>query len=149
MLHTAQQTIVPIHQDLHMVALTHWWPSAVVYQIYPWSFQDSNGDGIGDIPGSIAQLDYLNDGAADSPGVDAVWLSPIYPSPMIDFGYDVAEFCDVDPRFGTLGDFDQLVREAHRRGIRVIMDLVLNHTSDGHPTASIAHSSQLAPSPGR
>ncbi|WP_455371158.1 alpha-glucosidase, partial [Petrachloros mirabilis] len=110
-----------------------WWQSAVVYQIYPWSFQDSNGDGIGDIPGIISRLDYLNDGTERSLGVDAVWLSPIYPSPMIDFGYDVADYCNVDPRFGSISDFDRLVGEAHRRGIRVIMDLVLNHTSDRHP----------------
>lgn len=109
-----------------------WWQSAIVYQIYPWSFQDSNGDGIGDLPGIINRLDYLN-GSADSLGVDAIWLSPIYPSPMHDFGYDVSDYCDIDPRFGTLADFDRLTAEAHRRGIRVIMDLVLNHTSDQHP----------------
>lgn len=109
-----------------------WWQSAIVYQIYPWSFQDSNGDGIGDLPGIISRLDYLN-GSADSLGVDAIWLSPIYPSPMHDFGYDVSDYCDIDPRFGTLADFDRLTAEAHRRGIRVIMDLVLNHTSDQHP----------------
>ena len=109
-----------------------WWQSAIVYQIYPWSFQDSNGDGIGDLPGIINRLDYLN-GSADSLGVDAIWLYPIYPSPMHDFGYDVSDYCDIDPRFGTLADFDRLTAEAHRRGIRVIMDLVLNHTSDQHP----------------
>jgi len=109
-----------------------WWQSAVVYQIYPWSFQDSNGDGIGDLPGIISRLDYLN-GSPDSLGVDAIWLSPIYPSPMHDFGYDVSGYCDIDPRFGTLGDFDRLTSEAHRRGIRVVMDLVLNHTSNEHP----------------
>ncbi|WP_447979548.1 glycoside hydrolase family 13 protein [Candidatus Nitrospira bockiana] len=109
-----------------------WWRHAVVYQIYPWSFQDSNGDGIGDLPGILSRLDYLNDGTDRSLGVDAIWLSPIYPSPMKDFGYDVADYCDVDPRFGTLADFDRLLAEAHRRGIRVLMDLVLNHTSDQH-----------------
>ncbi|HNP39937.1 MAG TPA: alpha-glucosidase [Nitrospira sp.] len=111
---------------------TPWWQSAIVYQIYPWSFQDSNGDGIGDLPGIISRLDYLN-GSPDSLGVDAIWLSPIYPSPMHDFGYDVSDYCDIDPRFGTLADFDRLVSEAHRRGIRVVMDLVLNHTSNQHP----------------
>ncbi|WP_455378495.1 alpha-glucosidase [Petrachloros mirabilis] len=110
-----------------------WWQSAAVYQIYPWSFQDSNGDGIGDLPGIISRLDYLNDGTARSLGVDAIWLSPIYPSPMVDFGYDVADYCNIDPRFGTLDDFDRLITECYRRGIRVIMDLVLNHTSDQHP----------------
>ncbi|SPP65238.1 alpha-glucosidase [Nitrospira lenta] len=119
-----------------------WWQSAVVYQIYPWSFQDSNGDGIGDIPGIISRLDYLNDGTADSLGIDAIWLSPIYPSPMVDFGYDVADFCTVDSRFGTLSDFDRLVKECHRRGIRLIMDLVLNHTSDQHPWFQDSRSSR-------
>ena len=116
-----------------MMGDTSWWRHAVVYQIYPWSFQDSNADGIGDIPGIISRLDYLNDGTPHSLGVDAIWLSPIYPSPMKDFGYDVADYCAIDPRFGTLADFDRLVSEAHRRGIRVLMDLVLNHTSDQHP----------------
>ena len=110
-----------------------WWRSAVFYQIYPWSFQDSNGDGIGDLRGIESRLDYLRDGTAASLGVDAIWLSPIYPSPMKDFGYDVSDYCDVDPRFGTLADFDSLLRQAHRRGLRIIMDLVLNHTSDQHP----------------
>jgi len=125
-----------------MVARPPWWQSAVVYQIYPWSFQDSNGDGIWDIPGIIERLDYLNDGTAASLGVDAIWLSPLYPSPMVDFGYDVAEFCDIDPRFGTLSDFDRLVQESHRRGIRIIMDLVLNHTSDRHSWFQEARSSR-------
>jgi len=109
-----------------------WWQSAVFYQIYPWSFQDSNGDGIGDLRGIQSRLDYLRDGTTASLGVDAIWLSPIYPSPMRDFGYDVSDYCNIDPRFGTLTDFDELLREAHRRGLRVIMDLVLNHTSDQH-----------------
>ena len=115
-----------IHSDLP------WWQSAVIYQIYPWSFQDSNGDGIGDLPGITSRLDYLK-GTPDSLGIDAIWLSPIYPSPMHDFGYDVMDYCDIDPRFGTLADFDRLTAEAHRRGIRIVMDLVLNHTSDQHP----------------
>jgi alpha-glucosidase len=109
-----------------------WWHSAVVYQIYPWSFQDSNGDGIGDLPGIISRLDYLK-GTPDSLNIDAIWLSPLYPSPMHDFGYDVMDYCAIDSRFGTLEDFDRLTAEAHRRGIRVVMDLVLNHTSDQHP----------------
>ncbi|HJU06034.1 MAG TPA: alpha-glucosidase [Nitrospiraceae bacterium] len=116
--------------------MTHdprWWQRAVIYQIYPWSFQDSNGDGIGDLPGIISRLDHLNDGTPTSLGVDAIWLSPVYPSPMKDFGYDVADYCNIDPRFGTLADFDRLLTEAHRRGIRILMDLVLNHTSDQHP----------------
>lgn len=126
------------------MAESPWWQSAVVYQIYPWSFQDSNGDGIGDIPGIISRLDYLNDGTPTSLGVDAIWLSPIYPSPMRDFGYDIADYCDVDPRFGTLADFDRLMTEARRRGIRVIMDLVLNHTSDQHPWFQRARLSRSA-----
>jgi len=109
-----------------------WWQSAVFYQIYPWSFQDSNDDGIGDLRGIRSRLDYLRNGTSASLGVDAIWLSPIYPSPMRDFGYDVTDYLNVDPRFGTLTDFDDLLRDAHHRGIRVIMDLVLNHTSDQH-----------------
>jgi alpha-glucosidase len=109
-----------------------WWQTGVVYQIYPRSFADTNGDGLGDLAGIVEHLDHLN-GRPDSLGVDAIWLSPIYPSPDFDFGYDVADYVDVDPRYGTLGDFDVLVREAHARGIRVVMDLVLNHTSHLHP----------------
>ncbi len=105
-----------------------WWRDGVIYQIYPRSFSDSNGDGLGDLPGVISRLDYLAE-----LGVDAVWLSPFYPSPDKDFGYDVSNYVDVDPRFGALADFDRLVAEAHARGIRVILDLVLNHTSDQHP----------------
>ncbi len=105
-----------------------WWREGVIYQIYPRSFADSNGDGIGDLNGITARLDYLSE-----LGVDAVWLSPIYPSPDVDFGYDVSEYCDIDPKHGTLTDFDRLVKEAHSRGIRIVLDLVLNHTSDRHP----------------
>jgi len=111
----------------------HWWQRGVVYQIYPRSFLDSNNDGIGDLNGIIQKLDYLNDGTEKSLGVDAIWLSPFYPSPMADFGYDVADYCNVDPMFGTLADFDRLVEEAHKRGIKVIIDYVPNHTSDQHP----------------
>jgi len=110
-----------------------WWQRGVVYQIYPRSFRDTNGDGIGDLAGVIEKLDYLNDGTAASLGVDAIWLSPFYPSPMADFGYDVADYCDVHPLFGDLVTFDRLVSEAHRRGMKVIIDWVPNHTSDQHP----------------
>ena len=110
-----------------------WWKDGVVYQIYPRSFQDSNGDGVGDLEGVIQRLDYLNDGTPASLGVDAIWLSPIYPSPMADFGYDVSDYCAIDPVFGDLGAFDRLVAEAHRRGIRIILDMVFNHTSERHP----------------
>lgn len=131
-----------------MTALPPWWQGAIVYQIYPWSFQDSNGDGIGDIPGILSRLDSLNDGTERSLGVDAIWLSPIYLSPMADFGYDVAGYCQIDPRFGTLEDFDQLVRESRKRGIRIIMDLVLNHTSDQHPWFQKSRASRSAPERG-
>ncbi|OUP86719.1 glucohydrolase [Lachnoclostridium sp. An169] len=104
-----------------------WWKDAVIYQIYPKSFQDSNGDGIGDIPGIISRLDYLKD-----LGIDAVWLSPVYCSPQDDNGYDISDYQDIDPMFGTLEDMERLIREAKERGIRIIMDLVLNHTSDEH-----------------
>ena len=105
-----------------------WWQHAVIYEIYPRSFQDSNGDGIGDLNGILKRIDYLV-----VLGVDAIWISPIYPSPMADFGYDVADYCAIDPMFGTMEDFDRLLAEAHRRGLKVILDFVPNHTSDRHP----------------
>ena len=105
-----------------------WWRGAVIYQIYPRSFQDSNGDGIGDLPGITARLDHVA-----GLGADAIWISPFFTSPMKDFGYDVSDYCDVDPMFGTLGDFDALVARAHDLGLRVMIDLVLSHTSDAHP----------------
>jgi len=122
-----------------------WWQRGAIYQIYPRSFADSGDDGIGDLRGLIARLDYLNDGTERSLGVEAIWLSPFYPSPMADFGYDVADYRDVDPRFGTLGDFDELVREAHARGVRVVIDLVPNHTSDRHPWFEEARASRDSP----
>ncbi|WP_181707730.1 alpha-glucosidase family protein [Chthonobacter rhizosphaerae] len=105
-----------------------WWRGAVIYQIYPRSFQDSNGDGIGDLPGITRRLGYVAD-----LGVDAIWLSPFFTSPMRDFGYDVSDYRDVDPIFGTLKDFEALVAEAHRLGMKVMIDQVLSHTSDQHP----------------
>ena len=105
-----------------------WWRGAVIYQIYPRSFADANGDGIGDLAGITAHLDHVA-----SLGVDAVWISPFYASPMKDFGYDVADYCDVDPVFGTLADFDALLARAHALGLRVILDQVWSHTSDQHP----------------
>jgi alpha-glucosidase len=110
-----------------------WWREAVFYEIYVRSFQDSNGDGVGDLPGIIDRLDYLNDGTPRSLGVDALWLTPINPSPMFDFGYDVSDYCNIDPLFGSLTDLDRLLAEAHRRNIRIILDLVPNHTSHLHP----------------
>ncbi len=106
-----------------------WWQTGVIYEIYPRSFQDSDGDGVGDLAGVIERLDYL----ADVLGVEAIWLAPFYPSPMADFGYDVADYCDVDPLFGDLATFDRLLEAAHGRGLRVIVDWVPNHTSDRHP----------------
>jgi alpha-glucosidase len=108
--------------------MTEWWKSGVIYQIYPRSFQDSNGDGVGDLNGITARLDYLQ-----WLGIDALWLSPIYTSPMVDFGYDVADYRGIDPLFGTLDDFDRLLAEAHARDLKVILDFVPNHTSDQHP----------------
>ncbi len=110
-----------------------WWQRGVIYQIYPRSFKDTTGNGIGDLQGIIERLDYLNDGTEASLGVDALWLSPIFPSPMADFGYDVSDYCDVDPLFGDLATFDRLVAEAHRRGVKIIIDYVPNHSSDQHP----------------
>mgnify|MGYP001290744269 CR=1 FL=1 len=107
---------------------TLWWQQGVIYQIYPRSFQDTNGDGIGDLAGIIDHLDYLT-----WLGVDAIWLSPVYPSPMVDFGYDIANFTDIDPLFGDLATIDKLVQQAHQRNLKVIMDYVPNHTSDQHP----------------
>ncbi|MEH6834081.1 MULTISPECIES: alpha-amylase family glycosyl hydrolase [Falsihalocynthiibacter] len=104
-----------------------WWRGAVIYQIYPRSFQDSTGDGIGDLPGIANRLDYIS-----NLGVDAIWISPFFTSPMKDFGYDVSDYCDVDAMFGTLSDFDALVSKAHSLGLKVMIDLVLSHTSDQH-----------------
>ena len=104
-----------------------WWANAVVYQIYPRSFQDSNGDGIGDLKGITSRLDYLAD-----LGVDVLWLSPVFKSPQDDNGYDISDYQDIDPLFGTMADMDELLAEAHKRGLKVIMDLVVNHTSDEH-----------------
>ena len=117
-----------------------WWRDGIIYQIYPRSFADSNNDGLGDLPGIIAKLDYLAE-----LGVDALWLSPIYPSPDKDFGYDVSNYVDIDPRFGSLADFDLLLSEAHQRGIRIVLDLVLNHTSDEHPWFLESRSSRNNP----
>jgi alpha-glucosidase len=114
-----------------------WWRGAVIYQIYPRSFQDSNGDGIGDLLGIANRLPYVA-----SLGVDAIWISPFFTSPMKDFGYDVSDYCDVDPMFGSLADFDVLVQTAHRLGIRVMIDLVLSHTSDQHPWFQLSRSNR-------
>ena len=117
-----------------------WWRGAVIYQVYPRSFADSNGDGIGDLPGVTANLDHIA-----SLGVDGIWLSPFFTSPMKDFGYDVADYCDVDPIFGTLADFDRLIARAHELDLRVITDLVFSHTSDQHAWFQNSRKSRTGP----
>ena len=117
-----------------------WWQRAVVYEVYPRSFQDSDGDGIGDLNGILRRLDYLT-----ALGVDALWITPIYPSPMADFGYDVANYCSIAPMFGTLSDFDRLLAEVHSRGLRMILDFVPNHTSIEHPWFVESRSSRNNP----
>ncbi|MEM6896667.1 MAG: alpha-glucosidase [Pseudomonadota bacterium] len=117
-----------------------WWRGAVIYQIYPRSYQDSNGDGVGDLLGIVQRLPYIA-----SLGVDAIWISPFFASPMRDFGYDVSDYCDVDPMFGTLADFDVLVENAHGLGLKVMIDLVLSHTSDAHPWFAESRASRYNP----
>jgi alpha-glucosidase len=117
-----------------------WWQRGVIYQVYPRSFQDTNGDGIGDLAGISARLAYLA-----LLGSDAVWISPVYPSPMADFGYDVADYCNIDPIFGTLDDFEQLVDRAHELGLKVLLDFVPNHSSDRHPWFQESRSSRDNP----
>jgi alpha-glucosidase len=130
---TAQATAqAPTHDE--------WWKHAVIYEIYPRSFQDSDGDGIGDIKGITSRLDYLKD-----LGIDAIWITPMYPSPQIDYGYDISDYTALDPVYGNLADFDSLVAEAKKRGIRVLMDYVINHTSDQHPWFLASRSSRTNP----
>ncbi len=117
-----------------------WWQKGVVYQIYPRSFQDSNGDGVGDLNGIRQRLDYLQ-----SLGVDAIWLSPIYPSPMADFGYDISDYIDIDPVFGTLAEFDALLADIHGRGMKLLLDFVPNHTSDQHAWFKESRQSRINP----
>jgi alpha-glucosidase len=104
-----------------------WWKHALIYEIYPRSYQDSNGDGVGDLNGITSRLGYLK-----TLGVDAIWISPMYPSPQVDFGYDISNYENVDPQYGTLADMDRLIADAKKHGIRVCLDMVLNHTSDKH-----------------
>jgi alpha-glucosidase len=132
----------PAHHAVaaHKSSPDAWWKHAVIYEIYPRSFQDSNGDGVGDLKGITSRLDYLK-----TLGVDAIWLTPIYPSPQVDFGYDISNYEAIDPQYGTMADFNQLVAEAKKRDIRIIMDLVLNHTSDKHPWFIASESSKTDP----
>jgi alpha-glucosidase len=117
-----------------------WWQRGIIYEVYPRSFQDSNNDGIGDLPGILARLEYLVE-----LGVNALWIAPIFPSPMADFGYDVADYCNIDPTFGTLADFDRLLAAVHERGLKLILDFVPNHTSDQHPWFLESRSSRNNP----
>ncbi len=120
--------------------MTLWWQKGIVYQVYPRSYADSNGDGIGDLPGIHAKLDYLQ-----WLGIDAIWVSPVFPSPMADHGYDVANYVDIHPLFGTLADMDALIEAAHQRGIKIILDFVPNHTSNQHPWFLESRSSRTNP----
>lgn len=124
---TFNRAIIPDAIRTNGATPNPWWSNAVVYQIYPRSFQDTNGDGFGDLKGITSRLDYLAD-----LGVDVLWLSPVYRSPQDDNGYDISDYRDIDPLFGTLDDMDELLAEAHRRGLKIVMDLVVNHTSDEH-----------------
>src|SRR5579859_5896879 len=116
----AAQTAKPVDAEGHQ-----WWQHAVFYELYPRSFADSNNDGIGDLNGITSKLDYLKD-----LGVDAIWITPCFPSPQVDFGYDVSDYENIDPMYGTLADFDTLAAAAKKRGVHIILDLVVNHTSD-------------------
>jgi alpha-glucosidase len=117
-----------------------WWQRGAIYQIYPRSFQDSNGDGVGDLTGIHARLEYVA-----ALGVNAIWITPVYPSPMLDFGYDVADYCDIDPMFGTLAGFQQLLDRAHELGLKLLLDFVPNHSSDRHPWFEESRSSRDNP----
>jgi alpha-glucosidase len=134
------RSTAPLRSTSTQRAPDPWWKHAVIYEIYPRSFQDSNGDGIGDINGIISRLDYLHD-----LGIGAIWLTPIYPSPQVDFGYDISDYTAIDPVYGTMADFDRLVSEAKKRNIRIIMDFVINHTSDQHPWFLASRSSRDNP----
>lgn len=137
---TATLTQPKASQTSQQTSAGDWWQNAVIYEIYPRSFQDSNNDGIGDLNGITSRLDYLK-----SLGVDAIWLTPIYPSPQVDFGYDISNYKAIDPRYGTMADFERLIAEANKRHIRVVMDMVMNHTSDQHEWFLQSRSSRTNP----
>ncbi|HTF81622.1 MAG TPA: alpha-amylase family glycosyl hydrolase, partial [Cytophagales bacterium] len=107
---------------------TLWWKKGIIYQVYPRSYKDNNNDGVGDLRGILDKLDYIQ-----GLGIDALWLSPIFPSPMADFGYDISDYKGIHPMFGSTEDFDALLKEVHNRGMKLLLDLVPNHTSDQHP----------------
>src|SRR5579875_3311301 len=134
---SSQSSVAPPASEIHN---PNWWKGAVIYEVYPRSLQDSNRDGIGDLNGITSRLDYLK-----ALGVNAIWLTPIYPSPQVDFGYDISDYRAIDPQYGTMSDFEYLVSEAQKRDIRVINDLVLNHTSDKHPWFIESESSRTNP----
>ena len=120
--------------------LSHWWQRAIIYQVYPRSYQDTNGDGVGDLAGVHHRLDHIA-----ALGIDTIWLSPIFPSPMADFGYDVADYGDIDARFGTMADFDRLIAAVHARGMRLLLDFVPNHSSSQHPWFVASRSARSNP----
>ena len=134
------QTQVAKPSEISTASEANWWKNAVIYEVYPRSFQDTNGDGIGDLKGITEHLDYLQE-----LGVSAIWLTPVYPSPNADYGYDVADYRDINPEYGSLADFNHLVAEAKRRNIRVIMDMVMNHTSDENTWFVQSRSSRTDP----
>src|SRR5256885_3106904 len=119
-----------------------WWQHAVFYEIYPRSFEDSNNDGVGDLKGITSKLDYLKD-----LGVDAIWITPCFPSPQVDFGYDVSDYENIDPMYGTLDDFDHMAAEGKQQGVRIILDFVVNHSSDKHPWFIDSKSSRTSSHP--
>ena len=134
------EAVKPASSATSQSAERDWWKNAVIYEVYPRSFQDTNGDGVGDLNGITQRLDYLKE-----LGVDAIWLTPVYSSPHVDFGYDISDYENVDPQYGTLADFDRLLAEARKRKIRILLDMVLNHTSDQHPWFKGAASSRTDP----
>jgi alpha-glucosidase len=137
---TAAAQAPSVQPASHPASERDWWKNAVIYEIYPRSFQDSNGDGIGDLNGITQRLDYLQ-----KLGVDAIWLTPFFPSPQADFGYDVSDYKSIDPQYGTMADFDRLVAEAGKRHIRILLDMVMNHTSDQHKWFLESRSSRANP----